>query len=150
MKFLVIFAAACGLALDLGVLPVAGMRMAGDYPEFAGFFWPWLVFLWAISLPCFSALSLAWRIFSNIEKERAFSVENADHMERISFLSAADAALLVLGNAAFLLAGGSHMSVLLASFLIALIGIGVSVAAAALSHLIRKAAQLQDQSDWTI
>lgn len=44
----------------------------------------------------------------------------------------------------------NHPGVLLASFLIALVGTAIAIAAAMLSHLIRKAARLQDESDWTI
>ena len=53
-------------------------------------------------------------------------------------------------NVLFWLIGMNHPGILLLCFVVTLIGIGFSVAAAALSHLIRKAADLQDQSDWTI
>ena len=53
-------------------------------------------------------------------------------------------------NVLFWLIGMNHPGILLLCFAVTLIGIGFSVAAAALSHLIRKAADLQDQSDWTI
>lgn len=98
----------------------------------------------------FWALYLAWKIFGNIEKDHAFTTENAEYMGRISFLAAADAVVLLVGNVLFLLIGMNHPGILLLCFVVTLIGIGFSVAAAALSHLIRKAADLQDQSDWTI
>lgn len=150
LKFLVIFAAGCGIVMDLGVLPGVGSWMVDLAPEYGGYFWPWLAFLWILSLPCYAALWMAWRIFSNIEKDRAFTMENAEHMGTISFLAAADAVLLVVGNVIYLLLDMNHPGVLLAAFFIALVGIAIAIAAAMLSHLIRKAAKLQDESDWTI
>ena len=139
LKILVLFAAVCGLGLAGGVLPL-----------FSYCFWPWLIFLWVLSIPCFWALYLAWKIFGNIEKDHAFTTENAEYMGRISFLAVADAVVLLVGNVLFWLIGMNHPGILLLCFVVTLIGIGFSVAAAALSHLIWKAADLQDQSDWTI
>ena len=119
-------------------------------PEFGGYFWPWLIFLWILSVPCYMALWMAWKIFTDIEKDKAFTMENAKRMGNVSFLAAADAVLLVVGNAVYLILHMNHPGVLLASFFIALVGIAIAIAAAMLSHLIRKAARLQDESDWTI
>ena len=85
LKILVLFAAVCGLGLAGGVLPLAGQWLVESYPEFSYCFWPWLIFLWVLSAPCFMALYLAWKIFENIEKDHAFTLENAAHMGRISF-----------------------------------------------------------------
>ncbi len=150
LKFLVIFAAGCGMVMDLGVLPGVGSWMVDLAPEFGGYFWPWLIFLWILSVPCYMALWMAWKIFTDIEKDRAFTMENAKRMGNVSFLAAADAVLLVVGNAVYLILHMNHPGVLLASFFIALVGIAIAIAAAMLSHLIRKAARLQDESDWTI
>ena len=77
-------------------------------------------------------------------------MENAERMGTISFLTAADAVLLVVGNVVYLLLNMNHPGILLAAFFIALVEIAIAIAAAMLSHLIRKAAKLQDESDWTI
>ena len=69
LKILVLFAAVCGLGLAGGVLPLAGQWLVESYPEFSYCFWPWLIFLWVLSIPCFWALYLAWKIFGNIEKD---------------------------------------------------------------------------------
>ena len=142
LKFLVIFAAGCGMVMDLGVLPGVGSWMVDLAPEFGGYFWPWLIFLWILSVPCYMALWMAWKIFTDIE--------NAKRMGNVSFLAAADAVLLIVGNVVYLILHMNHPGVLLASFLIALVGTAIAIAAAMLSHLIRKAARLQDESDWTI
>ena len=96
LKILVLFAAVCGLGLAGGVLPLAGQWLVESYPEFSYCFWPWIIFLWVLSIPCFWALYLAWKIFGNIEKDHAFTTENAEYMGRISFLAVAEAVVLLV------------------------------------------------------
>ena len=62
----------------------------------------------------------------------------------------ADAGILFIGNVLFLLLGMNHPGILLGALLVVFIGVGISVAAAVLSLLVRKAAVLQEQSDLTI
>lgn len=150
LKLLVVFAAVCGIALCAGILPMEGKKLAAAYPELAYYYLPWLIFLWILAVPCFMALVLAWRIFGNIEKDCSFCMENADALQKISFLAAADAGLLFLGNVLFLLFNMNHPAVLLGACMVVVVGIGISVASAVLSHLVRKAADLQEQSDLTI
>ena len=71
-------------------------------------------------------------------------------MERISYLAGADTVALISGNIVFLILNVNHPSVFLVSLLIGIVGIGISVGAAVLSHLIQKAANLQDENDLTI
>ena len=77
-------------------------------------------------------------------------MENARALRAIAFLAAGDAAFFFLGNVVFLFLNMSHPGVVLASLLGVFAGVAVAIAAAALSHLVRKAAELQEQSDFTI
>ncbi|MGN0335514.1 MAG: DUF2975 domain-containing protein [Lachnospiraceae bacterium] len=150
LKILVIFMVVFGVALFVGILPMEGKQLIVKYPEFAYCYYPWLIFLWILAIPCFAALRLAWKIFVNIERDHSFCMENADYLKKISFLAGADSGILFLGNVLFLLLSMNHPGILLGMLLIVIFGIGVSVAAAVLSHLVRKAAVLQEQSDLTI
>lgn len=150
LKFLVIFVAICGLILCTVVIPVVGRELSGMSPELGRYFKPWVTFVWVLAIPCFAALVHAWMIFSNIEKDKAFSMENAKHMEKISYLAGADTIALISGNIVLLILNINHPSVFLVFLMIGIIGIGISVAAAVLSHLIQKAANLQDENDLTI
>ena len=150
LKFLVIFVAICGLILCAVVIPVVGRELSGMSPELERYFKPWVIFVWVLAIPCFAALIHAWMIFNNIEKDKAFSMENAKHMEKISYLAGADTIALISGNIVLLILNMNHPSVFLVSLMIGIIGIGISVAAAVLSHLIQKAANLQNENDLTI
>ena len=150
LKFLVIFVAICGLIMCAVVIPVVGRELSGMSPELGRYFKPWVIFVWVLAIPCFAALIHAWMIFNNIEKDKAFSMENAKHMEKISYLAGADTIALISGNIVLLILNINHPSVFLVFLMIGIIGIGISVAAAVLSHLIQKATNLQDENDLTI
>ncbi|MBQ8082483.1 MAG: DUF2975 domain-containing protein [Clostridia bacterium] len=150
LKGILIGTAACGLAVYLALLPDYGRSLAQAYPEFAGRFWPWLIFLWATGVPCYLALGLGWRIAGRIGEDRSFSEGNARDLSRIAWLAAGDAGAFFLGNAILLLADMSHPGVVLMSLIVVFVGVAIAVAAAALSHLVHKAAALQEQADLTI
>lgn len=140
----------CGLIVYFAILPTVGADLSDSYPEFARCYWPWMVFLWCTSIPCFLVLALGWRIAANIGADRSFSAENARLLQRIACLAAGDTAFFFAGNVVFLFLNMNHPGILLASLLICFAGVAVTVAAVCLSHLVQKAADLQEQSDLTI
>ena len=93
---------------------------------------------------------MGWKIAVNIGKDRSFTLENARLLQIISWLAAGDAAFFFLGNIVLFFLNMNHPGILLISLLICFAGVAVAVAAACLSHLVRKAADLQEQSDLTI
>ncbi len=150
LKIILIDVGICGLIVYLMIIPSYGQSLVFDYPEFSNRFWPWLTFLWASGIPCYTALVFGWKISSNIGRDRSFSNENAKYLKWISWLAAGDGIFFFVGNVILLFADMSHPGVALLSLLIVFAGVAVAVAAAALSHLIQKAAVLQEQSDLTI
>ncbi|MFQ9395756.1 MAG: DUF2975 domain-containing protein [Lachnospiraceae bacterium] len=70
--------------------------------------------------------------------------------EKIAYCAAGDTVYFFIGNIALWLCGMSHPDVVLASLVIDFVGIAVSVASAGLSHLVEKAAKLQEESELTI
>ena len=151
LKFILFGAAACGLAVYLWIIPEMGKTIAAwDNGAFAPFYWPWLIFLWATGVPCFAALVLAWKIAGNIGADRPFSLANVGLLKGIARLAAGEAAFFFLGNVVLLLLNMNHPSVVLCSLLLVFAGAAIAIASAALSHLVRRAAELQEQSDWTI
>ncbi len=130
----------CGLLVFFLLVPDYGKSLAEEYPEFAYRYYPWLFFLWAAGIPCYAMLVLGWRIAGNIGRDRSFSTENAEYLKWISWLAAADSAFFFLGNLIFFLTDLSDPGAALLSLLVIFAGIAVTVAAAALSHLVKKAA----------
>ena len=150
LKLILLGMGICGLAVYLVVVPSFGDSIRSQYPEFASRYWPWLIFIWVSGIPCYAVLVLGWRIAANIGRDASFSLENARFLRSIAVLAALDAAYVFLGNLAMLFLDMSHPGVVLLSLLVVFAGAAVAVAAGALSHLVRKAALLQEENDLTI
>ena len=150
LKLILIGTGICGLILYAVAIPLLGESLRAEYPEYSHCFWPWLAFIWATGIPCLIALFCSWKIAVNIGNDQSFTDQNASLLKTISILAAADAGFFFLGNIAFLFLNMTHISVVIASFGIVFVGVAASVASAALSHLVKKAAVLQEQSDLTI
>ena len=150
LKLILVGVGICGLVVYALVVPAYGLFLRSQYPELSDRFWPWVVFIWVSGIPCFMVLGYAWKITTNIGNDQSFTDQNAFLLKSISVLSALDAVFFFVGNVVLLFLNMSHPGVVIDSFVIVFIGVAVSVASAALSHLVKKAALLQDQSDWTI
>lgn len=150
LKLILLGMGICGLAVYFLIVPSFGDSLRSQYPEFADRYWPWLIFIWVSGVPCYAVLALGWRIAVNIGRDASFSLANARCLGSIARLAAGDAAFVFLGNVALLFLNMSHPGVVLLSLLVVFAGAAVAVAAAALSHLVRKAALLQEENDLTI
>lgn len=150
LKIIIIGVGICGAVVYIFIFPEYGQSLIYDYPEYSYCYWPWLIFLWITGIPCYGVLILAWKIASNIGINRSFSIQNAKLMKGISLLAAIDSGFFFIGNLVYLFLNMNHPGIVLLALIGVFFGIAVAVAAAALSHLIMKAAQLQEQSDLTI
>ena len=150
LKIVVIGIGICGAFIYGLLIPSCGAALVRDYPEFSYCYMPWLIFLIATAIPCYIALYYAWKIFDNIGKDLSFTRDNAKYLKWISWLAAGDAAYFFLGNIVLWFSGMNHPGIVLYSLIVVFAGIAISVAAAALSHLVLKAAVLQEESDLTV
>ena len=150
LKFIILGIGLCGLIIYCLVIPVYGSYLAEENPEYAYCFWPWAVFLWLTAVPCYIVLVLGWNISSRIGQDRSFCRENAQSLKLISMLAAGDSIFFFFVNIIYLLIGMNHPGIVLVSLIVTFIGVSITVAAAALSHLVMKASKLQEQSDLTI
>lgn len=150
LKLILVGIAICGLVVYALVVPMYGRSLQTSYPEFSNRFWPWLLFIWTSGIPCYIVLYYAWRIATNIGNDQSFTKQNASLLKKISFLASLDAVFFFVGNVVLLFLNMSHPGVAIASLVIVFVGVAVAVISAALSHLVNKAALLQEQSDWTI
>ena len=150
LRIIIVGAGIVGLIVYFVIIPSYGVSMRTLYPEFSDRFWPWLIFIWLTAVPCYAALVFGWKIALNIRKDRSFSKENAQYLKWISVLAAIDSAYFFVGNIVLLFSNMSHPGITLFSLLIVFVGVAISVASAVVSHLVQKAAALQEQSDLTI
>ena len=139
-----------GLALYFYVVPDFGRIIAEQNPEFAYCFWPWIIFIWVTGLPIAAAMVFAWRISASIGRDRSFSQDNARYFKYIAYLAIGDGVYYFLGNVVFAALSMSHPGFLLAGIVITFGCLAVAEVCMVLSHLVKKAADLEEESELTI
>lgn len=110
----------------------------------------WLIIILATAIPVCFAVYYAFLTAANIGKDKSFSQENAKNLGRIALLAAIDSAWLAICNVVMIFFNMHHPGVFIVLTGVIVIGSAISAAAACLSHLVKKAASLQEQSDLTI
>lgn len=150
LKLIIILVGACGSLVYVWVIPSLGQMLVANYPEFAYCYQPWLILIWITSVPCYVVLVFTWKIASNIKKSRTFSIQNAKLLKWVAVLTATDSGFFFVMNIVYLFLNMNHPGIVLMSLGISVVGIAISAVSVILSHLVRKAADLQEQSDLTI
>ncbi len=150
MKISVLIAAIGGLFICIFVIPNFGKSIISSYPEFSGWYWPWLIFAWLVSLPCFILLLYVWKVSDCIKNETVFTLKTAKMVRTGVILLLSDAALLFGGNIVLLLFNMNHPSIVLLSIVIAIVEIVVSLFGEIVYQYMIKAAILKEESEGTI
>jgi hypothetical protein len=146
----VIAVAACAL-LGCGViLPNMGSNFVQANPEFAHWYTPWLLFLWAAALPCFAIFVYIWKASTAVKEEKVFTMYTARLVKMGAILLFTSAGILLCGNILFLFLEMNHPSIILLSLFLVILALALAVCAAALSRYLTKAAILQEEADGTI
>ena len=136
LKLMIIGVGVCGLFVYAMVIPPLGRTM-----------------LFAVMLtasPFYVALVHSWKIMSNIANDDSFTIENADLLAKIASLARIDSVFLLAWSVLFFTIKLINLQILVVSLFIVFIGIVVAAIFAVLSHLVLRAADLQDQYDLTI
>lgn len=136
LKIMILCVAVCGICVYGIVIPPLGKRIG-----FATFL---------TMVPCYVALVYSWEVMSNIAMDASFTVENAKLLGKIASLARIDSVFLLVWSVLFFTLKITNMQIFLISLLIVFFGIVLAAIFAALSHLVLRAADLQDQYDLTI
>ena len=151
LKLVIIGVAVCAAAVYAFIVPEMGRSLAEmDGGEFAHLYTPWIILISLTAVPVAAALVCAFIIAVNIGRDKSFCLQNAKLLAVISVLAAVDTAFFFTANLVMLFLNASHPGIVIVSLFICFAGVAVTVAAAALSHYARKAAELQSDSDLTI
>ena len=142
--------AVCGVIIYLYLIPVWGRDLVEANPEFSNCYIPWLAVLLISAIPCYWGLYFGWKIAAEIGKDNSFSMENALYLKNISILAALDSVYFFVANLVLMIINMNHPGIFLISLLVVFAGIAVTVAAAALSHLVKKAADIKAENELTI
>lgn len=142
--------ALCVVFFALIVVPTFLMDASDADARFRGAYLPCLIFFWATTVPVYAFLVLIWRIAIEIGRDNSFCAKNAARLRTCSLLALLDTVLYMAGGV--VLACFDFLNSMTFSALVVLCALGaaVSVCCAALSHLTRKAADMQSENDLTI
>ncbi len=132
------------------LIPLEGKELIDQYPEFSGWFWPWLIFLCLSAVPFFAVLAIGWIIAGDVGRDRAFTDKNAARFKWIAWLAGGAAAYIFIGNAVLLFLNMNHPGVMLMLLLVSFLCVVAALAAGVVSCHVKKAAALQQQSELTI
>ncbi len=117
-----------------------------DYDVSSAFRWA-LPFL---SVPCYAALVIFWRVVTNIACDRSFCRENVRAMKAIGILAFLDTGAVCILSAVLGLTHQMAFRMLPFVFCIAVMGFGIGVAALALANLVDRARAIKEENDLTI
>lgn len=150
LKGVILAVVVCALILCLYVLPVWGKLIIEEELRVTGGYLCWCILLWLSALPVFGILLLGWKVATEIGRDNSFSETNAISLKYVSVLSLVASLVFFTGNILFLILGINRLGILFLSCLLVFVGLAVSVAAALISHLIYRAATMQEENQLTI
>ncbi len=138
------------LFLALVLIPRLGQHVALDYPELEHMYLPCLIFFWVTAAVALIFIVLVWKIAVEIGRDNSFCHENARRLSICGNLALADTVLYLAAGCVLGFMHLLHITLLIAGIVICSIGVAVAVCCAALSHLTRKAADMQSENDLTV
>ncbi len=136
--------------LCLLIVPALGKEAVLMNPELHYMFWPCLVFIWITAIPFYIALYKSWLICEEISKDNSFCIENAKRLKLIGKLALLECILYLIAMVVLFILNLLHPSVMLFILFIIFVGVSISIASAALSHLTENACALKNENDLTI
>ena len=150
IKFVIAGVGICGLIVYSVIMPRFGAYLVKQDSMLESNVLPWLILIWISALPCYGVLVLGWKVAVNIGRDRTFSYENARYLKWVSYLAMGDSIFVFIAHAIFLVMDMSAAAVMLVIIIVVFFGVSISVCAAALSHLIIKAADIQEENELTV
>ena len=150
MKLAALAAALVGLLAAFVFLPMLASALLEEFPAYQKWYWPCLIYGWAVLVPGFAGLWEFWKICVEIGRDNSFSQKNARALFRICLLALTMAALLAVGVAALCLLGMGLPALLIAMLGFAAACALVALLANALAQLVRRAAAIKSENDLTI
>ncbi|MCR5604979.1 MAG: DUF2975 domain-containing protein [Lachnospiraceae bacterium] len=150
IKFVIAGVGICGLIVYLVIMPRFGAYLVKQNTMLEKNVLPWLIMIWVSAIPCYAVLVLGWKVADNIRQDRTFSYDTAKYLKWVSYLAMADSVFVFITHVIFLLLDISAAVVMLVIIIVVFFGVSISVCAAAVSHLVIKAADIQEENELTV
>lgn len=146
LRAVIVLLVGCGLFMHIWWIP----NIVRDSYSLEFVTVEWVTLTSAALIPCYAVTVIAWLIADSISKEREFCHRNAALFRWVFGLALGDSALFLLASIVLYATGRAYIWCVFTALPLAALGICVAICAAVLSHLIDRAADLQEDSDLTI
>lgn len=148
LKGTIIFLTAMLAFVYVVALPQRISSIAGEFPEFSWMVAPGIVAVTLSAVPVVVALTLFWRICTEIGRDNSFCRKNAGRLTGIGCCALIDTGYCAVGTVTVEMLAGTPIWLLGLGLCTA--GLAVAIAAFLLSHLVIKAADMKAENDLTI
>ncbi len=150
LKVITLITGVIGLVVFFLILPVLGMDMVSKNASLENLYWPWIVLIWIVAIPCFVALGIFYKICIEIGDDNSFSKKNAKSLKTISLLAICDSVFFFVVSMVFSIIWSSSLVVIITVLILVFIGIAIGVLSASLSHLVLNASEIKNENELTI
>lgn len=110
--------------------------------------WTQLVFYWVVSIPCFAILVLAWLMTNSMKKEAFFKEKNVKLTKISAIILFADLVAFLIGNVVFLILEWNDYAIIY--FILFAIGLGGAILIKVFEQYLKKAVQMQEDTEGLI
>ncbi len=148
--FIVSFLALAGMFCLVVMAPKVGISLAGKYQKFSHLYTPSLIFIWICAIPFYLGLYAAYLIAKDIGRDRSFSKDNSHRLKRIGIYCIMESVMIFIIIFSLIMMHVLNPILHMILILLSLTVVALSVICFALSHLVLKAAKLQEENDLTI
>lgn len=152
LKIAVILIGIPVLALCLFVVPEIGNFAAELVPEFVGIKYLLFIDLYATAIPFYFALYQAYKLLSNIDKNKAFSELSVHALKNIKYCAVAISSLYVVGMPLFYLMAEKDDApgIIVIGMVVIFASMVIAVFAAVLQRLLQEAIEFKSENDLTV
>lgn len=150
LKGIAVMAGVMGLLFLIILMPALADDCRKMYSKSAYLYWPGICYGWLIGIICYIALYQFWKICNEIGRDNSFSKENIKSLKIISMLAILESCIWFAGLVGLILIGSISISFSIMMSIAVLASIAVSIIATVLAHLVQKAYELKEESEFTI
>ncbi|WP_018758286.1 DUF2975 domain-containing protein [Paenibacillus terrigena] len=150
LKMIIVFSGCFGLLLCIYLGPELGKELLLPFERLKALYHPFIAFLWITGIPFFIALLLGWNICSDIRADQTFTDTNASRLKVISILAMVECVLYVSALLYLVIRSSFHVYMFTFILLMIFCAVIIAVFTSMLSHLVRKASEIQEDNELTI
>ena len=147
LKSAVVFIAALGAVMFAVLIPALLNEFVTAYPEFRGFYIPWLVFLSVAAVPLYVILSLGFAVACEIGKNRCFVKRNVTCLSCVAVFLLIEAVYFFGGNLGLWFFNLNYPLIVIAALLLSAFAAAIAAAFFVLAQLLKKAVALREENE---